>query len=162
MIDAIKQMERDRLITTPECDKLIRQYKYLHDRNIPIKYIDGIEGGRVLANQIRKTYWYNLTFEDWFIPRYYITESIVGSSGMDDMTAEINKSDASKCSEGYEILTRNQTLTNRSSIVVTTYKKVESFKDYYEREKINFTGLRAKKLEKFGAWYNARLGYWVW
>lgn len=155
-------MKRARIITTLECDELIKQYEYLHDRGIAIKFIEGIEEGKVLINQIRKTYWYNLTFEDWFKPEYYVTKCIMGNAGMVDMMAELNRTDAIKCSQGYKILTRNQTLTHRSLIITTTYKKVESFKDYSEREKMNFIGLRARELEKAGAVYNSELGDWVW
>ena len=161
IIERLKNIERARNITISERDELINQYEYLRDRNIPISHTTFIDDWKVLINQIRKTYWYNLTFEDWFRPKYYVTDCECEGSSLSDLISTINRNDALRCSRGYEILTRNQNIDNGYLTITTTYKKIESYSEYKKNEELVFMSERASNLEKTGACFSTVLGDWV-
>lgn len=157
IVEIIENMEKAGSITWSEKNELINQYEYLRDRKIPVKY-DNAEYGCI--NQIRKTYWYNITFEDWFEPQYYITDCECEGNSLTDMITTINKKDNLRCSQGYEILTRNQSIDNGYLTITTTYKKVKSYKEYEEEQEYKFRGTRANELEKAGAVFNLETCKW--
>lgn len=142
IIEILENMEKAGSITLAEKKELINQYEYLRGRNIIVKY-DGIN----IINQIRKTYWNNITFEDWFKPRYYITECVSENESMIEIMKTINQFDSFRCSQGYEILTRNQSIDNGDLTITTTYKKVKSYKEYEEEQEYEFRSTRANELE---------------
>ena len=157
IIEILETMEQAGSITLSEKNELVNQYEYLRDRNIPVKYDGYID----IINQIRKTYWYNLTFEDWFKPRYYITECISENESMIEMMKTINQFDSFRCSQGYEILTRNQSVDDYGCLIITTtYKKVKSYEEYKEEQRYNFLGKRVDELEKAGAVFNSITREW--
>lgn len=156
IIEILENLEKAGSITLAEKNELINQYEYLRGRNITIKYDDDIH----IINQIRKTYWNNITFEDWFKPRYYITECVSENESMIEMMKTINQFDNFRCSQGYEILTRNQHTNECLLTIVTTYKKVKSYKEYEEEHEYEFRSTRANELEKAGAVFNLKTCKW--
>lgn len=156
IIDILENLEKAGSITLAEKNELINQYEYLRGRNITIKYDDVIDGWGVLINQIRKAYWDNMPFEDWFEPQYYITDCECEGNSLTDMITTINKKDNLRCSQGYEILTRNQSIDNGYLTITTTYKKVKSYKEYEEEQEYEFRSTRANELEKAGAVFNLK------
>lgn len=156
VIEILENLEKAGSITLAEKNELINQYEYLRGRNITVKY-DDIH----VVNQIRKTYWYNLTFEDWFKPKYYITECECEADRLTDVIVTINENDNLRYSQGYEILTRNQSVDNYGYLIITTtYKKVKSFEEYKEEQRYNFLGKRVDELEKAGAVFNSKTREW--
>lgn len=155
IIDILENLEKAGSITLAEKNELINQYEYLRSRNITVKYDD-----TSIINQIRKTYWYNITFEDWFKPRYYITECVSENESMIEMMKTINQFDNFRYSQGYEILTRNQHTNECLLTIVTTYKKVKSYKEYEEEQEYEFRSTRANELEKAGAVFNLKTCKW--
>lgn len=151
IIDILENLEKAGSITLAEKNELINQYEYLRGRNITIKYDDDIH----IINQIRKTYWNNITFEDWFKPKYYITECERESNRLTDMIVAVNENDNLRYSQGYEILTRNQSVDEYGALVIiTTYKRNESYKEYKKEQDYKFRCERANELEKAGAVFN--------
>lgn len=156
VIEILENLEKAGSITLAEKNELINQYEYLRSRNITVKYDD-----TRIINQIRKTYWYNLTFEDWFKPKYYITECECEANSLTDTIVAINENDNLRYSQGYEILTRNQSVDDYGYLIITTtYKKVKSFEEYKEEQRYNFLGKRVDELEKAGAVFNSKTREW--
>ena len=155
IVEILENLEKSGIITLAEKNELINQYEYLRSRNITVKYDD-----TSIINQIRKTYWYNITFEDWFKPRYYITECVSENESMIEMMKTINQFDNFRFSQGYEILTRNQHTNECLLTIVTTYKKTGSFEKYKEEQRYNFLGKRVDELEKAGAVFNSKTREW--
>ncbi|AVQ32596.1 hypothetical protein [Fusobacterium varium] len=156
IIDILENLEKAGSITLAEKNELINQYEYLRSRNITVKYDD-----TCIINQIRKTYWYNITFEDWFKPKYYITECECESNRLTDMIVAVNENDNLRYSQGYEILTRNQSVDEYGALVIiTTYKRNESYKEYKKEQDYKFRSTRANELEKAGAVFNLKTCKW--
>lgn len=150
IIEILENLEKAGSITLAEKNELINQYEYLRSRNITVKYDD-----TCIINQIRKTYWNNIMFEDWFKSKYYITECEREANSLTDIIVAINENDSLRYSQGYEILTRNQSVDNYGCLIITTtYKKVESYEEYKKEQEYKFRGERANELEKAGAVFN--------
>lgn len=150
IIEILENLEKAGSITLAEKNELINQYEYLRSRNITVKYDD-----TSIINQIRKIYWNNIKFEDWFKPKYYITECECEANRLTDMIVSINENDSLRYSQGYEILTRNQSVDNYGCLIITTtYKKVESYSEYKKEQEYKFRCERANELEKAGAVFN--------
>lgn len=160
MLDILKQMREERAITTTEFYDLIKKYEYIASKGKKINITCVMMGNQCIVDEINKKYWYLLSFEDWFKPQYYITDCECEGSSLSDFVMTINQNDTLRCEQGYEILTRNQSIDKGYLTITTTYKKVKSYKEYRSDEEYEFRGKRANELEKAGAVFNQQLADW--